>query len=177
MTGNAPSKPEFSRLFDIRNLPGAPIVLEPDETERRRLAGRFSITAIDVMRAEIVLEPDGRNISASGRLTASIVQPCAVSGDDLHVGIDEEVSLRFVPAGTPHDPDEEVELDADELDEIEYEGTAFDLGEAIAQSLALAIDPFLTGPDADRVRKEHNLAGDGASGPFAALAALQKKND
>lgn len=168
------SRPEFSRIVDVRHLPAGTLVLEPDAGERRKLAGRFMITSIEAMRAEIALEPEGTAVTASGRLTASIVQPCAVSGDDFAVEIDEPVSLRFVHPHGQHHPDEEVELEAGELDEIEYEGTAFDLGEAIAQSLALAIDPFATGPGAEAARKQHNLAGEGASGPFAALAALKK---
>lgn len=176
MNGATNPGPEFSRMIDLRSIPAAKIVLEPDETERRRLAGRFAISAIRAMRAEVELEPEGAEVTATGRLTASIVQPCAVSGEDLPVEIDEPVFVRFVPERHDHKPDEEIELEADELDEIEYEGTAFDLGEAVAQSLALAIDPFVTGPDAEAVRKEHKLEGDAASGPFAALAALKKED-
>jgi uncharacterized metal-binding protein YceD (DUF177 family) len=100
------------------------------------------------------------------------VQSCAVSGEDLAVRIDEPLALRFVPAAQPEG--EEIELDADELDEIPFEGHVFDLGEAVAQSLALAIDPYATGPEADQVRKEAGLLDEAASGPFAALAALKK---
>lgn len=170
------SAPEFSRMVDLRQITDAPLVLEPDEAERRRLAGRFGISVIEAMRAEVRLACQGAVVSATGRLTAHIQQPCAISGEDFAVRIDEPVSLRFVPASTAHTPDEELELTADDCDEIEYEGLAFDLGEALAQTLALAIDPFAEGPDADRARAEHNLAGDSASGPFAALAALQKKD-
>ena len=69
---------------------------------------------------------------------------------------------------------EEVELDEGELDEIPFEGHLFDLGEAVAQSLALAIDPYAEGPNAERVRKEAGLLDEAASGAFAALAALKK---
>ena len=55
-----------------------------------------------------------------------------------------------MPPAAPHRPDEEVELEADDCDEIEFDGTQFDLGEALAQSLALAIDPFLTGNPVER---------------------------
>ena len=51
--------------------------------------------------------------------------------------------------------------------------SALDLGEAIAQSLALAVDPFATGPGAEQARKEAGLMDEGAAGPFAALAALK----
>ncbi|MDE2562389.1 MAG: DUF177 domain-containing protein [Sphingomonadales bacterium] len=174
MTTSAGAAPEFSRMIDLRSIPARAVVLEPDEAERRRLAGRFAIAEIRAMRAEVELEPEGAEVTATGRLTASIVQSCAVSGEPIEAEIDEPVFVRFVPARHDHKPDEEIELEAGELDEIEYEGTAFDLGEAIAQSLALAIDPFATGPDAETVRKEHKLHGDAASGPFAALAAFKK---
>ena len=43
---------------------------------------------------------------------------------------------------------------------------------AVAQSLALAIDPFATGPDADRVRKEVGLEEPARENPFAKLKGL-----
>ena len=66
----------------------------------------------------------------------------------------------------------------EDLDEIEYEGDSFDLGEAIAQTLGLAIDPYREGPDADSARRESGIQSDESiqpSGPLAeALAALKK---
>lgn len=168
------SAPEFSHMIDLRQIGDAPVVLVPDETERRRLAGRFAITAIDSMRAELRLTIEGQTVEVTGKLTASIVQMCAISGEDFPVKISEPVALRFVPSRAHHAPDEEIEISADDCDEIEYEGTAFDLGEAVAQSLALAIDPFAEGPNADKARAEHKLGGDVASGAFAALSALKK---
>lgn len=167
---------EFSRVMDVRQINDQPVVLEPDETERRRLAGRFDLTAIDAMRAELKLSVEGTQVNATGRLAADIVQMCAISGEDFPVRIDEPLSFRFVHPAETHRPDEELEIDADDCDEIEYEGTTFDLGEAIAQSLALAIDPFAEGPNADAARQKHGLAGEAGSGAFAALAALKKKD-
>ena len=71
-------------------------------------------------------------------------------------------------------PDEEIELTADDCDEIEYDGSAFDLGEAVSQTLALAIDLFAEGPNADAFRAAHGLEGEAPTGPFAALAARKK---
>jgi uncharacterized metal-binding protein YceD (DUF177 family) len=122
--------------------------------------------AIHQLQATVAIERAGEALLARGRLSASIVQSCAVSGEDLPVRVDEPLALRFVPAAQPEG--EEVELEADELDEIPFEGHVFDLGEAVAQSLALAIDPYATGPEAERVRKEV-LSDEAASGPFAAL--------
>ncbi len=167
---------EFSRPIDLRELRDAPVHLEADETERRRLSGRFGISSISSLIADVTLVPEGPIVRANGRLKAHIMQACAISGEDFPVDIDEPVSLRFVPMTTTHTPDEEIELAAEDCDEIEYEGTSFDLGEAIAQSLALAIDPFAEGPNADAARKAAGLTEEGASGPFAALAALRKDN-
>ncbi len=169
------SAAEFTRMIDLRQINDLPVVLEPDEAERRRLAGRFAITAIEAMKAVVQLAFDGTTVDATGRLTASIVQACAISGEDFPVEVDEPIELRFVHP-TTFQPNEEIEITADVCDEIEFDGTTFDLGEAVAQTLALAIDPFAEGPDADKARAEHNLGGEVATGPFAALSALKTKD-
>ena len=89
------------------------------------------------------------------------------------VAVREDVALLFVPERNIA-ADEEVELGADDLDEIPYAGSIIDLGEAVAQSLALAIDPFATGPEADEARRRAGMLDAQASGPFAALAGLKK---
>jgi uncharacterized metal-binding protein YceD (DUF177 family) len=127
---------------------------------------------IDRLEAEVALEVDGEAVDARGRLRAAIVQSCAVSGEDLPVTIDEPLRLRFVPEVPV--TQSEIELEASELDEIPYSGTSFDIGEAIAQSLALAIDPYAVGPAAEQVRQKVGLLDEAAAGPFAALAALKK---
>jgi uncharacterized metal-binding protein YceD (DUF177 family) len=166
------SQPEFSRPIDERQLTAKPIAIEAAAEERKALARRFGLVAIKQLQANVSIERAGEAIMARGRLSASIVQSCAVSGEDLPVRIDEPLALRFVPAAQPEA--EELELAEGDLDEIPFEGHVFDLGEAVAQSLALAIDPYATGPEADRVRKETGLSDEAASGPFAALAALKK---
>lgn len=166
--------PEFSRIIDTRSLGNDPIRLEASETERAALAERFGIVAVRSLVAEVELEPVKRAIVASGRLDAEIVQSCAISAEDLPVNISEALTLCFVLERGPGRPDEEVELDADDLDEIEFSGTQFDLGEAVAQSLALAIDPFLEGPGAEEFRKNSGFFGEDTANPFAALAKLKK---
>ncbi len=167
---------EFARMYDPRLLPGAEQVLTASPDECAALARRFDLVRIDRLEARIMLDKDGAAVTAAGRLLADIVQSCAVSGEDLPVSIDETVSLRFVPEGAPSAPDEEIELEADELDEITYPGSQFDLGEALAQTLALAIDPYAEGPNAEAARQAAGLNEPDASGPFAALAALKQKD-
>lgn len=163
--------PEFSRPFDVRQLDHRAVRLVADEAERKALARRFDIVRIDRLEAEVVLEREGTALNATGTLEADIVQSCAVSAEDLPVAIREPIAFRFVPDTGQHTPDEEIELEADELDEIPFTGTSVDLGEAVAQSVALAIDPFATGPEADAAR---TLLDEGPASPFAALEALKK---
>ena len=166
------SAPEFSRLVDQRQLTAKPIAIEATAPERKALARRFALVAIKNLKASVRFERDGEAVKARGRMSAAIVQSCAISGEDLAVAVEEPLALRFVPENPLKD--EEIELDAGDLDEIPFEGHEFDLGEAVAQSLALAIDPYAIGPEAERVRKEAGLSDEAASGPFAALAALKK---
>lgn len=172
--------PEFSRRLSLRQITGQPVELEASEAESSALARRFAIGAIERLVARVTLERDGERVAAEGRLQARIVQSCAVSGDDFPVAIDEAIAFRFVPADTltPESDvaDIEIELEEDDLDEVGYSGETFDLGEAIAQSLALSIDPYAVGPDAEGVREKVGLESDDAPrGPLAeALAGLKK---
>lgn len=162
---------EFSRLFDVRQCEGKAAHLEADEAEREALSRRFGIVRIDALQADVELHRKVRTVEAVGTLTAEIVQACAVSAEDLPVSVREDIAVRFVPEARTYGPDEEVELSAEAFDEIEYAGTHFDLGEAVAQTLALAIDPFLTGPQADEARKRPELNGEEGNA-FAALKNL-----
>ena len=166
--------PEFSRRIDIRNLPAEPLRLEADAGELVALAKRIGIEAIERLIAEVTLVQAGGVVQATGRVEAAVIQACGISNVPFAVRVSETLSLRFVQGITPHKPDEELEIDAAACDEIEFEGTQFDLGEQIAQTLSLAIDPYATGPNADRVRQTAGLGDEASSGPFAALGVLRK---
>ncbi|HEY6817616.1 MAG TPA: YceD family protein [Croceibacterium sp.] len=165
---------EFAHPVDRRHLPAEPVSLAPSAEQCAALARRFGIVAIDRLEAELRLEDDGEAVNAEGRLRAAVVQSCAVSGEDLPVTIDEPLTLRFVPEVAVTET--EIELEERELDEIPFAGHVFDLGEAVAQSLALAIDPYAVGPGAEQARKDGGLLDEAAAGPFAALAALKKSS-
>ena len=165
---------ELSRPYDATRLPAAEQVIEASAEECAALARRFGLVAVQSLAARIMLKADGPTVRATGQLKADVVQSCAVSGEDLPVKIAEPIALHFVPPADSPESEEEIELEAEDLDEIEMEGTRFDLGEAVAQSLALAIDPYLEGPGAEEVRKA-GLLGQGEGSPFAALKGLIKE--
>ena len=175
------STPELSRMVKVRPLPADPVVIEANEAERADLAERFGVSAVETLRAEVSLEADKAAIHATGTLSATLQQACSVSGEAFAVTIEEPIDLRFVRESTVatsenEDGEIEVDLSGDDSDEIEHSGEAFDLGEAVAQTLGLAIDPYAEGPNAEAARKEAGLTGEDApSGPLAeALAALKK---
>ncbi|MDZ4306692.1 YceD family protein [Allopontixanthobacter sp.] len=165
---------EFSRIVKLHQITDRPVMVEPGKPELAALARRFGLAAVHRMKAEMSLQAEGAVVTATGRLLADILQNCAVSGEEFPVHIDEPLSLRFVPeAQAPRE--EELEISTEECDEIFYSGESFDLGEAVAQGLGLAIDPFARGPGADTFRQQAGILDqDTPSGPFAALAALKK---
>ena len=71
--------------------------------------------------------------------------------------------------------DEEFELGADELDTLFHDGQAIDLGAAIADSLALGLDPYPRSPNAEEALRQAGVISEEEAGPFAALAALKGK--
>lgn len=175
-------QPEFSRPVSLRQIVGTPYEIEASATERTALARRFAISSVDRLVARISLDRQGDRVLIEGSLDADIVQACAVSGEDFPVRVAEKIALRFVPEGSIHpslseDEDIEIELGEGDLDEIEYVGDTFDLGEAVAQTLALAIDPYAVGPEAQAAREKAGIIHDdeATSGPLAeALAGLKK---
>lgn len=167
---------EFERIVDAARLPAGPQVFEATPEECSELARRFGLVAVHSLRAAVTMAADGPVVRVTGTVKADVVQSCAVSGDDLPVQIAEPVALRFVPHYAATSGAEEVELSAEELDEIEMDGTRFDLGEALAQTMALGIDPYAEGPGADEARRKAGLLAADQAGPLAeALRDLLKK--
>lgn len=168
--------PEFSRTYRLDELGNVPraVTIAATETERAKLAQRFDLIAIDRLEAAAELVRDGEIVIASGKLKAEVVQACVASGEPVPATIAEDFALRFVREATG-DAAEDVELDESDLDAVGYEGGAVDLGEAAAQTLALALDPFPRAPGAEERLRAAGVVGEEDAGPFAALKALKNK--
>ncbi len=168
---------ELERIVKLDRLPTAALIIEAEAAERAALAKRFGLPNVHELRAVVTLTPDGDAIDARGRLTARFDQRCAIADEPFGNSLDEAIAIRFVPAIAPVPEDEAIEFASGEIDEIEYDGAAFDLGKALAESFGLALDPYATGPDAEAVRRAAGIVDEDApSGPFAALAALKPKS-
>lgn len=169
--------PEFSRPVRIDSLGegGRSLAIEAEPAERAALAARFGLLSLGALSADAAVRREGQIIFAEGRVRANVEQACVATGAPVAAAIDEPFTLRFVPEG--EDAGEEIELDAEDFDTIGYAGSAVDLGEAVAETLALSLDPFPRAADADAVLKAAGVLSedDVATGPFAALKALRGK--
>ena len=171
------SAPEFSRPVRIDTLGSEPrtLAVEADEPEREALARRFGLVAIDRLTAEAALERKGEDVVATGRIEAAVTQSCVASGEPVQAAVDEPFELLFRPMPASGRPDEEVELSEGELDVIFYEGGAVDVGEAVAETLALSLDPYPRAPGSEEALKAAGVKSEEEAGPFGALASLRDK--
>ena len=152
--------------------------LEAGPAERAALANRFGILEIGSLRAALRLRSEaGGAVRVRGRMTADVVQACVVTLDPVPQHIDEPVDLRFVRVDAERE--EEDEPDPEGPDEIPIEGEHLELGEAIAEQLSLALDPYPRVPGAvlelEPDPEDEDAAPEEARpNPFAKLAALKK---
>jgi uncharacterized metal-binding protein YceD (DUF177 family) len=159
--------PELSRPFNLDHLAEATrVTVQSNAEERAALARRMGVPHIHHLACSFHLRRGGGAIiQATGTLHATVTQTCVVSLEPFDTAITEDFSVRFVPAGTESD-----DLDIEADDEIPYAGNLLDLGEAAAEQLALALDPFPRKPGAE-MPAETNAEGNA----FAGLAKLRKE--
>lgn len=177
----AEAAPEFSRTYRLTQVRQQPLTVqvEADEAERTALARRFGLVSLDRLEASVTLTADGEDILADGTLIAAVEQACVASGEPIAVALDEPLALRFSPEPESSDGDDDDEemaessADLDDRDLIHYEGGSVDIGEAIAQTLLLSLDPYPRSPDADSFLREKGVVREEDAGPFSALAALK----
>lgn len=169
--------PEFGRPVRADTLGETPqtLSLEADEAERAALARRFGLVAIARLTARAALRRTGVEIRARGTLSGAVTQRCVATGGPVEADVTAPFDLVFQPQPAGPARDEEIELGEGELDTIFYDGAAADIGEAVAQTLFLNLDPYPRAPDAEAALKAAGVKSEEEAGPFAALAALKDK--
>ena len=160
--------PELHRPVALDRIgpKGQEIVVEANLAECAALAERMGLPAIGSLTCRFHLTRDDETVLAHGHLVARVVQTCVISLEDFEATVEERFRVRFVPSGTEAEDD-----DPDSDDEIPYEGTQIDLGEAAAEQLGLALDPYPRMPGAELPDTED----DASLSPFTALSALNPK--
>ena len=151
--------------------------LAADEGERAAVAKRLGLQSLDRLEAHVSLSRDGDVVRAKGRLRAALEQSCVATGEPVAEHVDEPFEIIFVPEPRNDRSDQEIELEAQDCDIVFYDGSAIDLGTAIADTLALNIDPYPRSAGAEAALKEAGVLSEEQAGPFAALAKLRKGSD
>ena len=157
------------------------LTIEVGEGERAALAKRFDLIAIEALTARVRLfrtlarDGSGDVVRVVLDINADIVQRCVVTLEPLRARIAERgVETEFVLAAAPEA--REVVFMPDDADPPEpLHGERIDVGELVAQHLALALDPYPRTPGAEPERD--GLDGGRRDPPFAALGRLRRGGD
>lgn len=174
--GGPGARAEFSRLLPVRRIGERELVeqIEAGPEERAALARRFGLLALDRLAARLRVARCGRAlVRVEGRLSAEVTQACVVSLDPVPAHIEESFVLTYTlePAGAAAG---EVVIEPEEEEEpAEPVGPGgIDLGEAVAQQLALALDPY---PRAEGARLAEAAPAEAEKeSPFAVLKTLKE---
>jgi uncharacterized metal-binding protein YceD (DUF177 family) len=156
---------------------GERIDLVADEAERQAVAERLGLETLDRLDAHATLYRTKDVVRAEGRLAAALDQRCVVTGEPVAAHVDEPFEILFMPEPQVDRSEEEIELAATDCDVVFHDGGTIDLGAAIADTLALCLDPYPRSAGAEAALKEAGVLDESAAGPFAALAQLKRGGD
>ena len=181
MTVTPHIKTEFSRCLALDRLASGTVVeeLAASSAELEALAERFELAGLDSLSARVSVRRPGNGplVRIEGRFVAEVVQTCVVTLEAVHNRVDESfVQLFTLEAG---DADREVVVSAEDEDAPEpLTGETLDLGEAVAEQLSLALDPYPRAPGASfegaTFGRADKVEEDEAANPFAVLRELKR---
>ena len=163
------------RIEQIRD--GELFELVADQAECDSVAQRLGLQALSRLEARAMLHRKGHVVHAEGRVVASLDQDCVITGEPVPAHVDEPFELIFMPEPEVSRSEEEVELGKADCDVVFHDGSTIDLGAAIADTLALALDPFPRSAGAEAALKEAGVLTEGEASPFAVLAHLRDGPD
>lgn len=165
-------KMSLSTVIDVESLPfsGPQICkIDCDESECAALAARFGFAAVARLSARLKVKRAGPgHWNVTGKLQAEVTQLCGVTGEPVPESVDFTIEERYCRA-SEEGTDIDVSLDGFEP----LVDGAIDLGEVVAQTLAISVNPWPRSVDAPHSfavgesEKEH---------PFAGLAALKSSD-
>jgi hypothetical protein len=182
MTKTNDNTPEFSRPISLAKISGSAATyrISANEGERASLARRFDLVTLDRLEAEIRLRRVAGDIRLEADLAADLVQSCVVTKEPVPAAVTESFTLCYRP-GIDEDEADRLALENPEDEIIEpLIGESIDIGEAVAQQLSVAMDPYPRASDASSAGVEF-VVGDTAEAPleprnpFDALATLKSQ--
>jgi len=165
---------EFSHVVKISEVGNHSrnLRLSADEAARHALMARFDLAALYNLEAEISLKHEADAVIATGRFTASLAQFCIATHDPVPAKLDEPIHIQFMAEPTSNG-EVELELAPEDCDTMFHDGQTIDLGEAVAQSLGLALNPYPRSPEAEKILKAAGVKSEEDVAPAGALAGLK----
>lgn len=177
---------EFSRIVAVELRPADKVIdVEAGPAERAALAARFGLLSLEHLSANGTLHvfEGGRAARLEASVSADVVQSCVVTLEPVASHIEEQLSVLYArtdSVGSARGAAKEIQVRLDDDEEPEpIPDAGIDVGEAVAECLGLALDPYPRAAEADAALeslgiappdKEHNS-------PFAALEKLKKENE
>ena len=159
-------------VIDVLTLPpSGPFAcrVQVDGSACAELAERFGFLGLSEVDAKLTIRKVGPGIwDVNGRLVAQVVQACIVTGSEVPEEVDFEIEERYVRVS---ENAEEVVVTLDDAEPLVNGG--IDLGEMVAQSLALAVNAW---PRSDGAPDSFHAGEEGPTHPFAGLAALKSSD-
>jgi uncharacterized metal-binding protein YceD (DUF177 family) len=163
--------PEFSRPLTVDRVPrgGSYEKIAAGPAECMALAKRLDVAAIHALGAEMRATPwRGGGLKLEGALKADVEQVSVVSLEAFRHVVEYPVLRYFMPPGA--------EALADDADFDIIAAGLVDLGEVVAETLALELDPYPRRPG-EAFAGEPGTASKPpvTASPFAALLKLKPK--
>lgn len=155
---------EFSRQIPIEaiTLEKHESVFDAAADERRALAARFGLDAVEELTGRAVLRRlDKERIRLEAQFRAAIVQLSVVSLDPIRQEIKVSFGQDYLlsgPVAEDVDDSESIDLEGEDPPEPVQDDT-IDVGEAVAQRLALALDPYPVEAELSDAERTATLAG------------------
>lgn len=152
--------------------------IEADAEERAALARRFALLALDRLAATVSLRRPGEGKSLRARVSfaADVVQSCVVTLDPVPDHIEESFEVVYVPEREAGAGATEEVLNVDDVEppEVMVDGLV-DIGEALAEHLALALEPYprKAGVSVEDVPRQGGTEPE--ENPFAILRRLKAR--
>jgi len=172
----ADSTPEFSRILRLHELGDGrrERTISATDEECTALARRFGLRALVRLEARAHVIPEAGGCRVEGALAADLVQACVATAEDVPGRVEAPITVRFVRGlDAEGSDDEEIELSDQDCDILPLEDERIDLGETVAQTLALNLDPYPRVAGADEKLREMGVLSEEDASPFAALKGLK----
>lgn len=166
---------EFSRLFLLRGVgeEATDYFITASVEECDHLAHRFELLSLSNLKAQFKIKTgvEPGSFIAQGKLEADVTQACVTSLQDVQSHISESIDIIFLPHEHKIFQDEQ-EMDMTQ-DFEPIVGDQIDLGEVVAQYLALALDPYPKHPVATHEGISTKTHSPTPHNPFCKLTCLR----